>query len=68
MTVDEAATEKQLRGRTLIKLRGKYANILNRIQCIFEEKNLDIKQLILNLCATDEENLTVFSTDEAFIK
>ena len=67
-TVDEATTEKQLRSRTLTKLRGKYANIVNKIRCIIEEKNFDIKQLILNLCAADEDNLTVFSTDEAFIK
>ena len=67
-TIDGTTIEKQLRARTLIKLKGKYANIVNRIRCIIEKKNLDIKQLILNLCATDEENLTVFSTDEVFIR
>ena len=67
-TVDGATIEKQLRARTLIKLKGKYANIVNRIRCIIDKKNLDIKQLILNLCAADEENLTVFSTDEVFIR
>ena len=67
-TTDGATTEKELGARTLTKLKGKYANIVNRIRCIIEEKNLDITELILNLCATDEENLTVFSTDEVFIK
>ena len=49
-------------------MNGKYANIVNKVQCIIERKNLDIKQLILNICATDEENVTIFSTDEAFIR
>ena len=68
VTDDTGTIEKQLRARTLTRLKGKYASIVNKIQHIIEQKNLDIKQLILNLCATDEDNVTVFSTDEAFIR
>ena len=68
MIGDARATEKQLKARTLVRLKGKYASIVNKIQCIIEEKNLDIKKLILNLCAADEDNLTIFSTDEAFVR
>ena len=62
------AAKKTLKARTLIKLKGKYANVVQRIRCIIEKNNFDIQALILNLCAADEENLTVFSSDEAFIK
>ena len=57
-----------MRARTLARLKGKYANIVNKIKCIIEEKHFDINQLILSLCTADEENLTVFSSDEAFLK
>ena len=63
---DDGATERIFRLRTLTRLKGKYAGIINRVKGILEERNLDIKELILSLCAADEENLTVFSTDEAF--
>ena len=68
MTDDTGTIEKQLRARTLVRLNGKYAKIVNKIQYIIEQKNINIKQLILNLCAADEDNVTVFSTDEAFIR
>ena len=65
---DDGATLRIFRLRTLTRLRGKYAGIVNRVKSILEERNLDIKELILSLCAADEENLTVFSTDKAFIR
>ena len=65
---DAEITIKQLRIRTLARLKGKYANIVMKIQHIIEEKELDIKQLIVSLCVANEDNLTVFSTDEAFVK
>ena len=68
VTDDVATAEKQLKARTILRLKGKYANIVNKIQHIIEEKNLDIQQLILSLCAADDDNLTVFSTDEAFVR
>ena len=68
VTDDAETTEIQLRARTLARLKGKYANIANKIKCIIEEKHLDINQLILSLCTADEENLTIFSSDEAFLR
>ena len=35
---------------------------------IFEGKEFEIQQLIINLCAADRTKLTVFSTDDAFSK
>ena len=67
-TDDVATTEKQLRARTLTRLKGKYSNIVIKIQDIIDEKKFNIKQLILSLCAADEENSTIFSSDEAFLK
>ena len=58
----------QLRARTLTNLKGKYAKIANEIQNIIENKKCDINKLIVNLCTADEENLTIFSSDEAFLK
>ena len=68
MTDDPGTIEKRLRSHTLIRLKGKYASIVNKIKCIIEEKHIDINQLILSLCTADEENLTIFSSDEAFLK
>jgi len=58
----------QLHARTITRLKGKYANVVSKIKCVIEKKKYDINQLILNLCATDDENQTIFSTDEAFTK
>ena len=41
---------------------------MNQIKHIFEEKKIDVKELILNLCTCDAANQTLFSTDEAFAK
>ena len=67
-TDNAMSTEKQLNARTLTRLKGKYLNILNKIQHIIDEKKFNIKQLIVNLCAADEDNLTIFSNDEVFLK
>ena len=58
----------QLRARKLTSLKGKYSNILIKVKHIIEKENFDIKELILRLCAADEEKLTIFSSDEAFLK
>ena len=68
VTDDVVTTEKRLRARTLARLKGKYSGIVDKIQCIIDEKKFDIKRLILCLCTADEENMTVFSSDEAFKK
>ena len=61
-------SERQLCVRTITRLKGKYAYIVGKIKLIFEEKNYKINELILKLCATDEENQTIFSADNAFVK
>ena len=58
----------QLRARTLTSLNGKYAKIVIKVQDIIENKNFDIKKLILRLCNADGGNLTIFSSDEVFLK
>ena len=58
----------QLRARTLTSLKAKYSKIVIKVQHIIEKENFDVKELILRLCAADEENLTIFSSDEAFLK
>jgi len=55
-------------GRVISTLKGNYAKVVSQIKQIFEDKELDVKQLILNLCTCDAANQTVFSTDEAFVK
>ena len=65
---DTESDERKLLGHTIARLKGKYANVVERIKRIFEEKNYKIDQLILNSCATDEENQTIFSAEDAFVK
>ena len=57
----------QLRAHILTSLKVKYSKIVIKVQHIIEKENFDIKELILSLCAADEENLTIFSSDEAFL-
>ena len=56
---------KRLHAHTIIKLRGKYAAVVGKLRYIIENKKLNINSLILNLCALDENNTTIFSTDTA---
>ena len=60
------STEKQLKARTLAKLKGKYAQIAESIRHIIDNKKLNINSLILKLGSLDDDNITVFSTDKAF--
>jgi len=60
--------EKQLNARTLIKLKGRYAEVSENIRQIIEDKKLDVCSLISKLCYLDDDNVTIFSTDEAFTK
>ena len=54
--------------RVITKLKGKYVQTVQRILQIFDEKGINIETLITYLCSCDENNLTIFSTDEAFVK
>ena len=67
-TIDIVPDEVQLHARTITRLKGKYANVVGKIKCAIEQQKYDTDQLILNLSATDDENQTIFSTDEAFVK
>ena len=49
-------------------MKGKYAEVYGNIQQIIEDKKLDVKSLIVKLCSLDDENITIFSTDNAFKK
>jgi len=50
------------------KLKGNYAKVVNQIKDIIDKKNVDIESLLLNLNVCDTTNLTIFSTDEVFLK
>ena len=65
---DTESDKRQLHSRTITRLKGKYAIVVRRIKSIIEEKDYKIDQLILDLSATDDENQTIFSTDEVFVK
>lgn len=60
--------EKQLNARTIVKLKGRYANVTVKLRNIFENEKLDVQSSILELCSLDDENITIFSTDTAFKK
>ncbi|XP_065900894.1 uncharacterized protein [Dysidea avara] len=64
----EESDERQLRSRTITKLKGKYAKVAIKIKHEFEQQKYDVRELILTLSASDDENQTIFSTDEAFVK
>ena len=59
---------KQLQARTIRQLRGKYAAMVDKLRLIIETKKLDINSLIVKLCLLDDNNTTIFSTDDAFTK
>ena len=61
-------SEKVLNARTLTKLRGRYASVISNLRMIFERQKLNVKSLILCLASLDDDNMTIFSTDEAFKK
>ena len=60
--------EKKLNVRTLTRVKGNYAQAFEKIQCIIENEKLNIKSLILKLNSIDDDNITIFSTDSAYIK
>ena len=57
---------RQLKARTITKLKGKYATVIKKLRLIIDSQRLDISSLILNLGSIDEDNTTIFSTDKAF--
>ena len=57
---------KQLNARTLVKLKGRFASIIEIIRMIFENRKLNVNSLILLLCSLDDDNSTIFSTNRAF--
>ena len=65
---DLEVTEDQLRASRLATLKGKYTEICKKLQLIIQERKLDVNSLILKLCSHDEDNITVFFTDDAFKK
>ena len=65
---DTEPQERELCARTIAKLKGKYAKIVAKIKLAIEQRKYEIDELILNLAAADDDNQTVFSTDEAFSK
>ena len=50
-----------------MRLRQKYSKVIMRLIHIFEEKEVNIKELITMLCFDDVEKNSVFSTDASFI-
>ena len=62
----EVESVRQLKVRTITKLKGKYAVVVDKLRLIIDSQKLDITSLILKLCSLDEDNTTIFSTDKVF--
>ena len=62
----EVESVRQLKVRTITKLKGRYAAIVDKLRLIIDSQKLDITSLILKLCSLDEDNTTIFSTDKVF--
>ena len=62
----DAESVRQLKARTITKLKGKYAAVVDKLRLIIDNQKLDIISLILRLCSLDEDNTTIFSTDKTF--
>ena len=58
--------EIQLQAHTLAKLKGRYAEVSEKIRLIIEGRKLAVNSLIIKLCLLDDDNITIFSTDDAF--
>ena len=65
---DKATVEKELHKDTIVKWQAKYVKVVNRIKHLFEQQNYDVGDLILCLATQDDDNVTVFSSDDAFKK
>ena len=65
---DRECDERKLHARTITRLKAKYANIVIKIKHTYEQQKYKIDELILTLSSSDDENLTIFSSDEAFSK
>ena len=65
MTAD-AESVQQLKARTITKLKGRYAAVVEKLRLIIDSQKLDITSLILKLRSIDEDNTTIFSTDKVF--
>ena len=68
LVIDVPSDKRQLHAQTITKLKGKYANCFTKIKNIYEEQKCSVTEMILKLSAADDENQTVFSTDEVFGK
>ena len=68
MESDEKCRECMLQSRPLTKLKGKYVKVVDRIKNKIKLKSFKVEDLISKLCQSDANNVTVFSTDEAFSK
>ena len=47
-------------------MKEKYTEVFENIQLIIQGRKLDINSLILKLCSHDDDNITIFSTNDAF--
>lgn len=66
LVATDVESVRQLKARTITKLKGKYAAVVKKLRLIIDSQRLDISSLILNLGSIDEDNTTIFSTDKAF--
>lgn len=65
---NEVHHESTLQSKPLIKLKGKYIKVVNKIKHIIESKQFKVEDLIAKLCLAADDDYTVFSTDDAFNK
>ena len=58
--------KRQFREVIILKLMQRYSKVIMRIIRIFQEKKVNIEELITALCFNDVERKTIFSSDVAF--
>ena len=66
LVAGDVESVKQLKARTIKKLKGRYAAVVDKLRLIIDSQKLDITSLILKLRSLDENKTTIFSTNEVF--
>ena len=64
--VECAEVMKKFHDFVIIRIKQKYSKVIMRLIHIFQEKKIDIQEMITTLCFDDVEKTSVFSTDTAF--
>ena len=64
----DESIKRKFKGRILASLNGRYANAVDKIKNIIEQKGYEISKLVSNLNHIDTDNSTIFSNPNAASK